>query len=313
MDGNLVSIAAEQVLVMFIIMGVGYAATKLHVIKSEMRAGFGDLLVNIVLPCMIIDSYLTESSEELAANLITTTIVSVVVMLVCMAVSALVCVRMKDKNKPLIRFGMSFCNAGYMGFPLISALFGSEGLLYASIFHTVYNLVVWSVGVQSLEPGEKHGKLSSFLQVFKKPALIAVFVGLVLYFTQISLPDVITRPIELIGDMNTPLAMFITGMIIAESQLTELIKDRRLWLVMFTRMLLIPVIVFGLCVLAGIDGMVGSVIVMLSACPCASLTSVMSVRYHYDESLGAGMVVVSTLLSILVLPLFAALVSAFFW
>ena len=104
-----------------------------------------------------------------------------------------------------------------MGFPLIEALFGAEGLLYASIFNTFFNILIWTAGTALLAPGsqEKH----SLGQLLKKPALLAVVLGLILYLGQVPVPDLISTPLSLLGGMNTPLSMLITGIIIATSDL----------------------------------------------------------------------------------------------
>ncbi|MCC8098713.1 MAG: AEC family transporter [Clostridiales bacterium] len=309
MSSNLVSIAAQQVLVLFLLLLVGYVSVKAGAVKAELRSGLSDLLLNVILPAMIINSYLTEYDPSISANLAVTLAASTAALLVSIGISALVCTRVKSADAPLMRFAMGFCNAGYMGFPLISALFGSEGLLYASVFHTMYNLFVWTVGVSQLERDKKGRGLAALLDVLKKPTMIAMVVGLVIYFGQIPVPDLIAEPIGLLSNVNTPMAMFITGMVMAGSNLKDTVKDGRMWLAVGMRLLVIPAVTLVLCRVAGVSGMVGAVVVLLAACPCASITSVFAVRYQYEEALGAGMVVVSTLLSIGTLPLFAALVS----
>ena len=98
--------------------------------------------------------------------------------------------------------------------------------------------------------------------------------------------------------MNTPLSMLITGAIIATSDLRAIIRSGRLWLILVLRMAVIPAVSFLLCLATGTGGMVGAVVILLEACPCAAITSVFAVQFHYDEQLGAGAVVASTLLSI---------------
>ncbi len=310
MGNDLAGIAVEQVLVLFLLIFVGFIAAKLKGVRKEARIAFSDLLVNVIMPAMIINSFLTVYDPAISANLLITLIASTAAILISILVSSLVWTKNKDPQAPILRFAGAFGNAGYMGFPFISALFGSEGLLYASIFHAVFNLIVWSVGVRMIEP-EKSG--TGILAVLKdlagKPPLIATLAGLIIYFGRISLPQLITQPVELIAGMNTPMAMFITGMLLAGGGFGKTIRDSRLWRVIATRLIIVPAIVLAVCALVGIDGMPGAVIVLLTACPTASNVSVFTVKYGYDESLGAGTVVVSTLLCIVTLPVFAGLIS----
>ena len=147
------------------------------------------------------------------------------------------------------------------------------------------------------------------VELIKKPALLAVAVGLVLYLGQIPVPYLIAQPISLLAGMNTPLSMLITGIIIATSDLRPVIRSFQLWHAILIRMLIIPAASFLFCLLTGTGGMVGAVVILLEACPCAALTSVLAIQYRYSEQLAAGLVVLSTLLSIVTLPLCAMFVQ----
>ena len=139
LQGNLVSITAQQVLVMFLLILVGYLAIRFHILDAGARRSFSSLLVNIVVPAMIVNSYMTAFDPEILANLVRTALVSLGVLVVAgLAVALAFTCRMRHPDRPLIRFAITFSNAAYMGFPLIEALFGAEGLLYASIFQHLF-------------------------------------------------------------------------------------------------------------------------------------------------------------------------------
>ena len=117
------------------------------------------------------------------------------------------------------------------------------------------------------------------------PAIYAIVVGLVLYLLQIPLPDLIVQPMELLGDMNTPLSMLITGMLIASGDLHRTLTDQHIWKLTVVRMLFIPVLTIAAFAALGLFryGMVTQVIVLLECCPAASITSVFAVQFHHDE------------------------------
>lgn len=306
-QGSLVSITAQQVLVMFLLILVGYLAVRAQVLSAEARRSFSTLLVNIVVPAMIVDSYLIPFDPDILANLVRTALVSTGALLIGLGIALLATRRMQSPDRPILRFAITFSNAGYMGFPLIEALFGAEGLLYASIFNTFFNILIWTAGIALLDPGAKGA--NPVRELVKKPALLAVALGLVLYLGRVPVPDLIAQPIGLLGGMNTPLSMLITGIIIATSDLKAVIRRGALWQTILLRMLAVPAAAVLLCLATGTGGMVGAVIILLEACPCAAITSVFAVQYRYDEQLAAGAVVVSTLLSIAALPLFALFVQ----
>lgn len=306
-QGSLVSITAQQVLVMFLLILVGYLAVRAQVLGAEARRSFSTLLVNIVVPAMIVDSYLIPFDPDILANLVRTALVSTGALLIGLGIALLATRRMQSPDRPILRFAITFSNAGYMGFPLIQALFGAEGLLYASIFNTFFNILIWTAGIALLDPGAKGA--NPVRELVKKPALLAVALGLVLYLGRVPVPDLIAQPIGLLGGMNTPLSMLITGIIIATSDLKAVIRRGALWQTILLRMLAVPAAAVLLCLATGTGGMVGAVVILLEACPCAAITSVFAVQYRYDEQLAAGAVVVSTLLSIAALPLFALFVQ----
>lgn len=307
-EGNLVAITAQQVLMMFLLILTGYLAVRGKLLDARARQGFSSLLVNLVVPAMIINSYMSEFDPEILSNLVRTALASAAVLVMGLGVALLATRRSTGPDRPILRFAMTFSNAGYMGFPLINALFGAEGMLYASIFNTFFNLLIWTAGVALLDrsTGPRRGLV---LELIQKPALLAVAVGLVLYLGQIPVPYLIAQPIGLLAGMNTPLSMLITGIIIATSDLRPVIRSAQLWYAILIRMLIIPAAAFLFCLLTGTGGMVGAVVILLEACPCAAITSVFAIQYRYSEQLAAGLVVLSTLLSIVTLPLCAMFVQ----
>ena len=141
------------------------------------------------------------------------------------------------------------------------------------------------------------------------PVLVSVALGLVIYLGQIPIPGVVAEPVKLISGMNTPMAMFITGMIIAESNLGKIIRNVQISDMILLRLILIPLVCFGIYLAAGFTGMQAQVVFLLEACPCAAITSVFAVQFGYNEEMAAGSVVVTTLLSIITLPLWAGMIS----
>lgn len=304
---ELAAITAQQIIILFLLIFTGFVGVKAGVIKMEGKKAFSDLLMYIIVPAMIIDSYMSEFNPEILSNLIKAFGLSAVLLLVGLAVTMLLTVKMKDQDRAITRFACIFSNAAYMGFPLIRALFGTEGLLYASAFVTMFNLLLWTVGY-AIASGQAKPK-EVLKNIFATPALISVVIGLVLYLCRIPVPEIIKQPISLVGSMNTPLSMIITGMIIAGSKVKSLFANKKLIFVIAVRMFVIPVICFGLFAMLGINGMVAQVVLLLESCPTAAMTSVMAVQFNHDENLAAGAVVVTTFLSILVLPVCAYLTT----
>ena len=307
---DLAVITAQQVAELFILIGLGALGAKTGLLRPEGKQTLSNLLVNLVVPAMIINSYRMEFSAEILHNLMAAFALSTLSILLGLIITLLFTARSRDSRTPIFRFACVFSNAGYMGLPLISALFGSEGLLYASAFFTMFNLLLWTVGY-SMVSGSSDPK-AVVKSLAHTPAIYAVLVGLAIYLLQIPIPALLAQPISLLGAMNTPLSMLITGMLIAAGDLKSIVCSRPIWKLAAVRMLVIPALCLGAFALLGLFrfGMAAQVVLLLECCPAAAITSVFAVQFGHDEHFAAGSVVLTTLLSILILPLCALVLTA---
>ena len=287
---ELAQITAGQVVMLFLLMGTGIAAVKTGVLKPEGKQTLSNLLVYLVVPAMIVNSYRMEFSMEILHNLLASFGMSLLALLIGTGITLALTARRKDSRTPIFRFACIFSNAAYMGFPLISALFGSEGLLYASAYVTVFNILLWTMGYGfvsgSSDPKEV---LHSLLQI--------------------PVPQLIAQPLELMANMTTPLSMVITGMLLAAGDLGCIVRSKPVWKLAAVRMLLIPAVCLAVFRLLGFRSMTAQVVLLLECCPSAAITSVFAVQFGHDESFAAGSVVLTTLLSIVALPLCALVVT----
>ena len=304
---ELALITAQQVVVLFLLIGTGVLAVKTGVLRPEHKQALSNLLVYIVVPAMIVNSYRMEFSAEILRNLLAAFGMSALAILAGTVITLLLTARKKDSRTPIFRFACIFSNAAYMGFPLISALFGSEGLLYASAFVTVFNILLWTMGYGFVSGSSSPKEVVRSL--VRTPVLYAVIAGLAVYLLQIPIPNLIAQPLELLAGMNTPLSMMITGMLIAAGSVKSIVTDVHIWKLAAVRMVLIPAVCLALFSLLGFHGTAAQVVVLLECCPAAAITSVFAVQFGHDESFAAGSVVLTTLLSIVVLPLCALVIT----
>ena len=151
-----------------------------------------------------------------------------------------------------------------MGFLLIQALFGAEGLLYASAYVTVFNILLWTVGYAMVSGKVRPGEVLH--SILTTPVLWSVLLGLTLYLCRVNVPELIRQPLQLVGNMNTPLSMIITGMLIAGSKPEKLLGNREIYRIILIHMLFIPLVSFLLFRLLSVQGMVAEVVLLLEAC-----------------------------------------------
>ena len=305
---DLAIIAAKQVLQLLLMILAGAVCCKAGVFKPQDKSILSNILLYLVVPAMVIDSYLVEFDPETFRNLLSAFGLSILALAIGLAVAVLATCRVAKENRAILRFACGFSNAAYMGFPLIKALFGSEGLLYASAFVTVFNIALWTIGY-GIVSGSASAK-EIVHSIVTCPCILAVALGLVLYLGRVPVPEVLAGPIGTIGNMNTPLSMIITGATIASSDLKKLLRNKNLFLTLGLRLLVVPAAALAVFALLGVSGMVPMVVLILEACPCVTITTVFAIRFHHDEELAAGAVVFSTLCSIITLPLYALALTA---
>ena len=222
---ELAVITAKQVAVLFLLIFAGFACVKTGAVKIEAKKAFSDLLLYLIVPAMVINSYLTEFDPKVLQNLLQSFALSTVLLLLGLVITFLLTLRIgKEKNTPILRFACIFSNAAYMGFPLVQALFGAEGLLYASVYVTVFNILLWTVGYAMVSGKVRPGEVLH--SILTTPVLWSVLLGLTLYLCRVNVPELIRQPLQLVGNMNTPLSMIITGMLIAGSKLEKLLGNR---------------------------------------------------------------------------------------
>lgn len=309
---ELAQISFIQVITLFVMIFLGFFLTKINLIKLEAKSSLTNILVYLVVPCMIINSYITTTFESnIVTNLLWCFLFSFIGLAVCAIFILIVTHFWKTEQKNILSFAMIFSNAAYMGFPLIEALFNSESLIYASSFLTVFNICLWTFGYALVSRSFNPKKVC--LSILKTPVIYALIIGLILFFCKVNVPSYVQKPLALIGNMNTPLSMFLIGMIMTQLHFKEVFKNVYMWASVFIKLIVCPFIVLGFLYLfkytLNVDSLMLKVIFILIACPCVSITSVFAIQFNYDEQLATSSVVISTVLSLITLPLFTLLIS----
>lgn len=304
---ELALITAQQVLILFVMILTGAVCYRFGIVKEDGKRVLSDILLYLIAPAMLIDSYMVEFDPATFQNLLETFVLSGILLLLGLAVSYLFTWKMKSPNIVILRFACTFSNAGYMGFPLIRALFGEEGILYASAFLTMFNLLLWTYGYVSTSGKVQPKEIA--MSIVTCPSMIAVVLGLMIYLLRIPVSEIIKSPVSMIGDMNTPISMIVIGLTIAGSDVRKLLKSRELGAVILLRMFVTPLIGALLFFFLGVHGMVPMIALILEACPCAAITTMFAIKFNHSQNLAAGSVVITTLLSIVMLPLYALVLA----
>ncbi len=309
-------IIAFQAVVMFILLFFGFFLYKSKMLSDESTKQLSAIALTVVNPVVIFNSYITDFDVKLLTGLGISVLLAAVAHLVLILASH-IAVKKDRPNFEIDRFAIVYANCAFMGIPLINATFGDEGVFYLTGFITMFNLFMWTHGTL-LMSGQKSGSFretaKSIGKVLVSPAILAIPLGMVFFFTGLRLPSVIQTPLNYIGSLNTPLAMIVSGATIAKAGLLKGFRCGRAYYIQIFKLLAVPAVLTLLFVpLAklGVSMMVINTILIASAAPTASATIMFSYRHGRDEDYASGQFALSTIASTLTMPLILML-SAFF-
>ncbi|MCR4818834.1 MAG: AEC family transporter [Fretibacterium sp.] len=303
---ELASITFWQVCILFVLIFTGLLCAKMRIFSPEAKSVLSNMLVYLIMPAMALNSYLADYDPEVSKNIFRAFSYSIALNAAAIGLTFLLNRDRGNPKTPICRLACIFSNAGYMGYPLIQALYGTEGLMYASVYVTLFNFLLWTLGVRLMNRQHEGGEAG---RILKNPVIWAVVLGLMIYYLRIPVPQIVRAPLKYIGDMNTPISMMITGMLLAEGNVSGILRDALLWRTVTIRLLIIPAVCVAVFFALGVRDTVAQVTLLQEACPCAAITSVFAVQFHYDEGFAGALVIVSTLLSIVTLPVCALLLT----
>lgn len=290
----------KQTIIMLILITVGIVCSKTKIISKESNKDLSKFVLQVVNPVMIFMSYQTDYKPELVKNLLLTFVFSLGAYAVTILLAYLLIPSKKGRETELERFSAIYSNCGFMGIPLVNALFGMEGVFYLTAFITVFNLIVWTHGI-ILISGEK--SMKNIVKVLYSPTIIAIVLGIITFFLQIRLHEVPAKALEFISQLNTPMAMIVSGVTMAETNVLKLLKKGGVYYICFLRLLLIPAILAALLSPLGISEKVRLTVIVAASAPPAAMCTLQCIRYGRNSVYASEIFTAGTILSVLTLPL----------
>ena len=299
------SLVSKQVGVLFALMVVGFLCNRRKLLNAVAIKGITELLVLIVTPCVIVHSFIQQKfAVSLLGDLGWALAMSVFAHAVGAAI-AFLCLHDRNPNRGgVLRFATIFSNAGFMGIPLEYALLGADGVFFGAMYVVVFNLVCWSLGVAVMCRGMKNVGLRA---LFVNAGTVGVALGLPFFLFSLKLPEVVGRPLAMLADLNTPLAMIMVGWYLAETDFRPVLRCGAAYGVAVLRLVAVPLVVIAAFVgvracVPALNPVMAVAISTAAAAPTAALTTVIAARYDKDVSTATSLVSGTTLLSILTMP-----------
>lgn len=307
------NVLLEVFIKILVAVTLGFCLRKYRVLDERMQKGLSDMLLKAILPFSIVASANYERTSELARGMLAMFAASVIyyaVTLVCMRMLSKK-LTMKDKEQRMFVTLTTFANTGFVGFPVMSALFGNQGLLLAVVFNMSYNIFMYTYGVHLVS-----GKTGNWKSVIFNPVTIASLLALLLFVSPVVLNEQVMGPVKLIGDMTVPLSMILIGSNLATLPFRQVLGDPKSYIVSSMRLLVLPGValaaMWGLSRFVTIMPATASVFVLMCALPCGSMNVIFSEKYNCAPNFAARATVQSMLLSMISLPVMAYICARIF-
>lgn len=300
-----------SLVMIFLLIIPGIIFRKKDIISAAQSDGISSLAVNITWPCLVVDAMqmdfsaavLKDSGYMMAAAMVVFAMTAVVTLVLSKLL------RLDNSKRYITAFMLLFGNTGFIGIPVIRALYGTEAVFFAAILEMVNDVVIFTIGMMLIQMSAG-AKLRFEPKLFLNPGLIGVIVGLLLFLLDIRLPEVIGGAMEMVGDATTPLTMFLIGYQLGGLKAKEILKDASIYVISFTKLLIVPVLaLIVLRVAVGDFSLLEKVLIMSFAMPAGSVSVIFSQQYRGETAFATKTVLLSTLFSIVTIPVFAVMME----
>lgn len=303
-----INVVINQMVQLFMILGLGYFLNKINLFDVNLNQKLNKLLLNVTTPALVLASV---SSIKVSTNneeVIFVFFVAIVIFALLPLISYVLVRFMKIPvhQRGLYMFMTVFSNIGFMGFPVMKAIFGNEAVFYTAIFNMVFNILVYTLGIVLINYGTTN-QVRLKARNLLSPGIISSIVAIIIYFFKIPIPTVIGSTFDMVGNITTPIAMMLIGSTLANMNIKEVFTELRIYPYTIIKQLLIPFIAYPLLKYFISSPLVLGVALINLAMPVGNSAVLFANEYNGDVALAAKSVFITTLISVFTIPLIVAM------
>ncbi|WP_434309302.1 AEC family transporter [Hominifimenecus sp. rT4P-3] len=296
-----------NLLILFALIGVGYVAGRFRVVSQDASKDLSSLLMKITLPATIFASFIRSYEPKLLKDAGIILGLGFFFFLLSALLSALLVkpFRVAEGNRGVWMLTSTFSNTGFMGFPIVLALLGEEGLFLACIMNLSFNVLVFSLGIKMIcLDSDRKGSIQ-WKKILISNINISIVLGLFFFLTQISLPAPVMSVINHFGGVTTPLSMFLIGLSLAKGKIGDLFRGKDAFTATFLRLIAMPLVAWLLMRLMpfGEGSFIPGVVLVILAMPAPSVVLILAESYDGNSEMAGRMIFLSSLLCIVTIPL----------
>jgi len=300
----------QQMLVLFFLMMIGYFLRKRDIFSEDTCRAVSWLVVHVANPALILSGSISRSKPlepgEIGLCLGVSVLIFAGMILTAAAVTPVF--RIPKKSRGTCRVMLVFSNVGFMGFPVVSAVYGADALLYASVFLIPYNLLLYTYGIEEMRGLGTERRSISWKKILNIGVVTSVLSLLIAVF-DLQMPDFVRTAVSSLSGLTAPLSMMVIGASMVNLRIRELFADGRLLVFALLKLILLPTAGMLLLGLFLKNEMLLGVCLVMLATPVGSMTAMLAQQYGGDYELDSRGVALTTLLSVLTIPLVSMLVG----
>lgn len=301
-------VVVEVMIKLLAVMILGFFLSRIDVLDREVSKKLSWMVVNVTSPLLVIYSVFEVTVQD--RSIVWNTLLIGICCYLSFILAAFVLsrlLRIPRGSRGIFQFMLVFANTGFMGYPVLQSLFGTEAIFYASIYGIPFNLLVYTYGVSIIRNDRVGTDTPQEREKFRWKSLINVgtissVVAIVLFLTAFPLPDVVVEFCGMVGNTTTPLSMLIIGASLADVSIREMIRDKKLYVLAALRLFAIPFLMYAACTLLHIDSYITGIATVSAAMPAASMAVMMAKSYDGNTDFASKGVVFTTLLCVATLP-----------
>ena len=294
---------------MFLLILTGVLIKKLKIIDAAGRKMLSDLLIDVILPCNIVESFLGGMvfPDGFARNCLLAVGLSAVIQLMSIYGSKLLFRKYPREQRSVLSYGIICSNSSFVGLPVARLLFGDLGVIYTSMFQIPLRFTMWTAGLSLFTSVSRK---DAFRKLVRHPCIIAVFAGLLLMAAPVSLPGFLDSAVASVSSCTVPVSMFVIGTILADAPIRSMFSKPVLWYTCL-RLVLYPLLLCVLLKPLHLDTTLTNVCILMTGMPAGSTGSILADKYDCDAVFASQIAFASTLCSILTIPLLTLVMESF--
>ena len=299
----------NQIVLMFCLMLIGVLVNKMGFMHPQTSNDLTNILLYIVSPCLIISAFEQRYSSARMGQLAMVMGGTIIFYIVEIIITHVLFGKVSNLNlRRTVQYGSVYSNAGFMGIPLTSSLFGSTGVFFAVAALAGFNLFSWTHGISLFKSkNKKMDRLENLRTILLNPNILAIAVGLVMFISSFHFPGTIDQVIHYVSSINTPLSMIVIGNSLANIQISRRLLSKPILGAIFLRNILYPILAILIFNLLAINGIAFYTTLLMAACPVAGIVVLFTLQAEGDEGPAVALMSLSTILSLLTIPLIFAL------